>query len=144
MSIPKLFSISLLLVGFSCTSVKLASLPDKPTNQLDGRYRIFKNLSYGSDTEQKMDIYLAKNQQELGKKNFTIVFLHGGGYYFSDKSREEKYIYPYFEKGLNVVNVNYRLKRGIPSATQDLTNVLNFLKANNGTYQLNLRKVVLT
>ena len=45
---------------------------------------------------------------------------------------------------MNVVNINYRLKRGIPIATEDLTTALNFLKSNNATYQLNLDKVVLT
>lgn len=62
----------------------------------------------------------------------------------SDKSNEERYIQPYLKKGFNVVNVNYRLKRGIPLATEDLTSVLNFLKANNSTYKLDLEKIILT
>jgi acetyl esterase/lipase len=45
---------------------------------------------------------------------------------------------------MNVVNLNYRLKRGIPIATEDLTNALHFLKANNANYQLNLNRVILT
>jgi acetyl esterase/lipase len=80
----------------------------------------------------------------LSDKNFTVIFLHGGGYYLSDKSKEEKYIQPYLDKGMNVVNLNYRLKRGIPIATEDLTNALHFLKANNANYQLNLNRVILT
>jgi acetyl esterase/lipase len=71
----------------------------------------------------------------LSDKNFCYFF-HGGGYYLSDKSR--RYIQPYLDKGMNVVNLNYRLKRGIPIATEDLTNALHFLKANNANYQLNL------
>jgi hypothetical protein len=43
-------------------------------------------------------------------------------------NQEEKYIQPYLDKGMNVVNLNYRLKRGIPIATEDLTNALHFLK----------------
>jgi acetyl esterase/lipase len=65
----------------------------------------------------------------LSDKNFTVIFLHGGGYYLSDKSKEEKYIQPYLDKGMNVVNLNYRLKRGIPIATEDLTNALHFFKS---------------
>ena len=40
--------------------------------------------------------------------------------------------------------MNYRLKRGIPIATTDLTNALNFLKANNSDYDLNLNNVIVT
>jgi acetyl esterase/lipase len=128
---------------FAC-SVKLTSLTNKSTEQIKTTYEVIKDLQYGSDKEQNFDLYISTDAKKLGNKNFTIVFLHGGGYYLSDKSKEEKYIQPYLKKGMNVVNVNYRLKRGIPLATEDLTNVLNFLKANNATYQLNLNKVILT
>ena len=91
-----------------------------------------------------MDIYLSKDAKSYGKKNYTIVFLHGGAYYLSDKAAEEKYIEPYLKKGLNVVNMNYRLKRGIPLATSDLPNALHFLLEKNGEYNLNLRNIIVT
>ncbi|MBC3540097.1 alpha/beta hydrolase fold domain-containing protein [Rufibacter sediminis] len=90
-----------------------------------------------------MDIYLCEEASTQENKNFTIVFLHGGAFYLSDKSLEEKYIQPYLDKGLNVVNMNYRLKRGIPVATEDLINALNFLAANSAAYPLNLSKTIL-
>lgn len=145
MKLLNLFIILLLLTGLiSCSSVKLASLPDISTEQLKTSYRTIKDEAYGADKEQKIDIYISNTAEKLKQKNFTIIFLHGGGYYLSDKTKEEKYIQPYLKKSLNVVNVNYRLKCGIPIATEDLTNVLNFLKANNDKYQLNLDKIVLT
>ena len=55
-----------------------------------------------------MDIYLSKDTDSLGKHNYTIIILHGGGYCFSDKIQEEPYVEPYLKKGLNVVNMNYR------------------------------------
>ncbi|MFT5941314.1 MAG: acetyl esterase/lipase [Sediminicola sp.] len=91
-----------------------------------------------------MDMYLSKHATSYGNKNYTIVFLHGGGYYVSDKTQEEKYIEPYLKKGLNVINMNYRLKKGIPLATSDLTNALNFLHTNNSAYKLNLYNVIVT
>jgi len=122
----------------------LSSIQDKSTGQIDATYRIFKDIPYGSDDEQKIDIYLSKDAKSYGRKNYTIVFLHGGAYYLSDKSAEEKYIEPYLKRGLNVVNMNYRLKKGIPVATSDLTGALNFLNENNGDYDLNLSNVVVT
>jgi acetyl esterase/lipase len=91
-----------------------------------------------------MDIYLSKDAKPPGKHNYTIIYLHGGGYYFSDKSQEEIYIQPYLRKGLNVVNMYYRLKKGVPIAAFDLTHALNFLKANNSDYLLNLKNTIVT
>lgn len=131
-------------MAFSSCSAKLASIVDKTDEQIKTTYKVTKDVPYGADKEQTMDIYISENAKKLKNKNFTIVFLHGGGYYISDKSNEERYIQPYLKKGLNVVNMNYRLKRGIPIATEDLTNALNFLTTNHSTYQLNLGRVILT
>jgi acetyl esterase/lipase len=133
-----------LLTIFSSCSIKLTAVPDKSGEQIEATYKVIKNVSYGPDKEQTFDSYISKDAKQLRNDNFTIVFLHGGGYYVSDKSKEERYIQPYLKKGLNVINMNYRLKRGIPLATQDLTNALNFLKANQATTPLNLDKVILT
>ena len=136
-------SIISLIILTSC-SKKLTSIQDKTVEQISATYQIEKDVTYGTDAEQNMDIYLSKEAKSYGKNNYTIVFLHGGAYYFSDKSAEERYIEPYLKKGLNVVNMNYRLKRGIPMATTDLTNALNFLKANNSEYDLNLNNIIVT
>jgi len=136
-------TITLSVLLNSC-SFKLASTVDRTDEQIKAIYKVRKDISYGSDKEQTMDIYISDDAKKLGNKNFTIVFIHGGGYYVSDKSQEEKYIDPYLKKGMNVVNLNYRLKKGIPIATEDLTNALNFLKSNNTTYQLNLKRVILS
>ncbi len=136
------FVICLLLLA-SCSKT-LTSILDKSAEQIANTYEIRKNVSYGRDAEQKLDIYISKDASSYGKNNFTIVFLHGGAYYASDKSAEERYIEPYLKKGLNVVNMNYRLKRGISVATTDLTNALNFLKTNNTEYGLDLDNIIVT
>jgi acetyl esterase/lipase len=135
-----------LFVSLACNScaIKLSSLVDKADEQVKTTYKVTKDVAYGADKEQTMDIYLSADAKKLKDKNYTVVFLHGGGYYISDKAREERYIQPYLKKGMNVVNMNYRLKRGIPIATEDLTYALNYLKATNATYQLNLNRVLLT
>jgi acetyl esterase/lipase len=122
--------------------VQLASVADKTPEQVQTAYRITKDVAYGADKEQALDIYLSPTASKLKNKNYTVVFLHGGGYYISDKSREERYIQPYLKKGMNVVNMNYRIKRGVPIATEDLTYALNLLRANNATYHLNLDRVI--
>ena len=131
-------------MDLNACSVKLASVPEMTNEGIKSNYKVIKDVAYGSDKEQNLDIYLSNNAQKLGRKNFTVVFLHGGGYYISDKTKEERYIQPYLKKGMNVVNMNYRLKRGIPLATEDLTYALNFLKSNGATYPLKLDGLVLT
>lgn len=127
----------------SC-SMKLAAVTDKSPDQVRAAYVITKDVPYGTDKEQTLDIYLSADGPKRHAKNYTVVFLHGGGYYLSDKAREERYIQPYLKKGVTVVNLNYRLKRGIPVATEDLTLALNFLAAHHSNYPLNLQRVVLT
>ena len=127
----------------SC-SVKLAAVGDKTPAQVQAAYVVTKDVPYGTDKEQNFDLYLPADGPKHRATNYTVVFLHGGGYYFSDKAKEERYIQPYLKKGVTVVNLNYRLKRGIPVATEDLTLALNFLAAHHGTYPLNLERVVLT
>lgn len=93
---------------FSSCSKKITATQNKSSEQIADAYPVFKDPEYATDNLQTMDIYLAKDEKHLGKNNYTIIFLHGGGYYYSDKSQEERYIEPYLKKGLNVVNMNYR------------------------------------
>lgn len=136
-------SIISLMILTSC-SRKLSSIQDKAPEQIASIYQILKDVSYGSDSQQKMDIYLSKDAKSYGNNNYTIVFLHGGAYYLSDKSEEENYIEPYLKKGLNVVNLNYRLQKGVANATSDLSHALNYLERNKGDYNLNLNNIILT
>ncbi|GAA4497973.1 hypothetical protein GCM10023172_13910 [Hymenobacter ginsengisoli] len=124
--------------------MQLATLADKTPEQVQASYQVTKDVPYGADKEQALDLYLSPTASRLKQKNYTVVFLHGGGYYVSDKTREERYIQPYLKKGMNVVNMNYRIKRGVPLATEDLTYALNFLRANNATYHLDLSRVMVT
>ncbi|MGI4737204.1 MAG: alpha/beta fold hydrolase [Janthinobacterium lividum] len=143
---PQLFrlpSLALALVVSSC-AVHLAALPDKTPAQVQATYTVQKDVAYGTDPAQTLDLYQSAEAHKLKAKNYLIVFLHGGGYYTSDKTKEERYIQPYLKKGLTVVNLNYRLQRGIPLATEDLTTALNFLQTKQATYHLPLNRVILT
>ena len=144
MKIIDIYLILIISIILSSCSKKLTSTLDLSATEMETVYKVLKDVSYGSDAEQTMDIYLSEKAKSYGKLNYTIVFLHGGAYYLSDKSQEERYIEPYLKKGFHVVNLNYRLKRGIPLATSDLTNALNFLKANNADYNLNLSQIIVT
>lgn len=125
-------------------SVKTAPVADSTPVQALATYAVTRDVAYGTDSEQTMDVYLPREASRQRRRGYTLVFLHGGGYYLSDKTREERYIQPYLQRGVTVVNLNYRLKRGIPVAVQDLTLALNFLAGHEDSYPVDLRRVVLS
>jgi acetyl esterase/lipase len=122
--------------------VSLLSLEDRGEGPLGDHYRIVSDEAYGPHDRQRMDLYLSRDVERLGSRDFTIVFLHGGGFSFGDKADNQRYIQPFLQKGLNVVNVNYRIGEGIPLATEDLTLALNHLRRDAGERGLRLDRVV--
>jgi acetyl esterase/lipase len=131
-------------VLLAACSVKTAPVPDRTPAQAPATYTVTKDVAYGTDPEQTMDVYLPREGGRARRPAYTVVFLHGGGYYVSDKAQEERYIQPYLQRGVTVVNLNYRRKRGIPVATEDLTLALNFLMGQQASYPMNLKRVLLS
>lgn len=106
-------------------------------NIADGNYKIeqaysLSNISYGSDNQQKMDIYLPKNRNSSSTKVFVLV--HGGGWNAGDKSDfisfvdNLKTLYPNHA----IINLNYRLATlvspGYPKQINDIKAALEHIK----------------
>lgn len=139
----KIFLTLFIVISLLNSIYSQSSQPNDNKNQeIKNAYMIAKDVLYGTDKQQVMDVYIANNQ--IKNNNYTIVFLHGGGWYISDKSDVQRYIQPYLDKGFNVINLNYRLMKGIATASEDLTYALNFLQANNSTYPCDVTKVILS
>lgn len=136
-----LFALSLLLVA--CASKRTAGADNPAAPALAG-YVVTRDVAYGTDPAQTLDLYQPRAARGRHGPAYTVVFLHGGGYYLSDKTKEERYLQPYLRHGVAVVNLNYRLQRGIAVAAEDLPLALNFLAAHRGAYPLHLRRLVLT
>lgn len=135
----------ILLLNLCCSLfAQTLVVSEKANDENLANYTVTNDVAYGSNPEQKMDLYLAKDAEKLGAKNSAIVFLHGGGWYMSDKTDVKSYILPYLNKGYNVINLNYRLKKGVPVAAEDLSLALNYLQTSD-TYKIhNLGKVILS
>jgi acetyl esterase/lipase len=72
------------------------------------------NVSYGSDTAQRMDVYLPANRTDTATK--VLVLVHGGAWTTGDKTDFNVYI-PVFKERLPdyaIFNINYRLAQ-LPS-----------------------------
>ncbi len=122
--------------------IDLSSATDKDAAAIARDYQVVRDVRYGPDNRQVMDLHLAKDVSGLGSSTFTIVFLHGGGFSFGNKSDNTRYITPFLRKGLNVVNMSYRVGQGVAIATEDLTLALNHLAATADTHRLRLDRVV--
>ena len=89
------------------------------------------NVSYGNDSEQKLDLYIPKNTQQ--NKNLFII-IHGGGWKAGNKSQLTYFTLSMMEKFPKSVfaNINYRLasenRFGIPNQTDDINRVILFLE----------------
>jgi acetyl esterase/lipase len=104
-----------------------------------------KNVKYGSDPMQVMDIFLPAGRSSDETK--TIVLIHGGSWSGGDKSDFDATIAALKPQlpDYAFINVNYRLVRNntnkFPTQLEDIDAALKFLKTKSGEYQINAAKV---
>lgn len=95
----KLFIFILIGVGFSIMGCK----KDKTSARDE---QVYQNLSYGTHTRHKLDVYLPEGRTQ---ETPVIVFLHGGGFVAGDKNEFNSQAKQLSGKGYVVINMNYRL-----------------------------------
>ncbi len=99
----------------------------------------YKNVSYGKDRQQLIDIHLPANRTNSTK---TFLLLHGGGW--SKGTKEQmNYMVKSLKKefpGYAIVNINYRLATPLspayPMQIEDIEAVMAFLKKQQKEYSL--------
>jgi acetyl esterase/lipase len=94
---------------------------------------IAKDIAYGVDTLQKLDIYAPQGQKALKP---VLIFIHGGGWQRGDKSSAEKHGTFYAEKGAVFVSINYRLspKDKHPAQAEDSAAAVKWVYDNIHQY----------
>lgn len=126
--------IKLILLGFVYISISLSCSKEhtnKPKEALNSsEYYQKLNISYGSDKNQKFDIYLPANRSSSTK---TMILIHGGGWSAGDKTEMDgfKDILRQDLPNVAIVNINYRLANTknspYPMQLDDITTVINHL-----------------
>lgn len=93
-----------------------------------------KNVAYGTNFEQKMDLYIPK-----GNRNKDVfILIHGGGWRGGDKKEITLFTLSMMEKFPNSIfaNINYRLASalnyGLPNQAYDIGSVIKYIDANYG------------
>ncbi|POY36928.1 hypothetical protein C3K47_07640 [Solitalea longa] len=120
----------------SCSQVSRSNMTsDKPL-------QIVENLSYGKDPEQKLDILMPTQRTQQTK---VIIFLHGGSWKKGDKSDYTPALKAFAERGLVVVNMNYRLaeknKNKFPAQMEDISEAIAMLDHKAKDLGFNLTSV---
>lgn len=96
------------------------------------------NIAYGTDAQQKMDVYLPADRSTSTTK--VIVMIHGGGWTQGDKSDFTAYVdtlkrrFPSYA----IFNINYRLATGtanfFPTQENDVKAAMEFIYSKRSEY----------
>jgi hypothetical protein len=117
--------------------------------------RCIKDLSYGEDERQKLDVWFPR---ATNKKIPMVVYIHGGGYHSGDKSMAYKsgVMRPDFilKMGMAFATINYRLsennayrkspKNKYPAAMADSARAIQFLRYNAVSFGVDKNKLALS
>ena len=123
----KLFSFFLPLLVIVLSSCNTDTIPSDTSIEKN-----LVNVSYGSNPQQKFDLYLPANRSAATTK--TLILVHGGGWTAGDKS-DMVYVTNIIKQylpGYAVVNMNYRLASAgnpaFPMQIDDVGAVIDKLK----------------
>jgi len=137
---------NLLFAGLSALLLISCKKESSPQEDASAAKEI-KNLSYGSDPAQKMDLYLPKGRSTDSTK--LIILVHGGAWAEGDKTELDEYIPSLRERLGNyaVANINYRLATGagnfFPTQENDIRSAIDWLVQKSGEYKYSSNIVLL-
>lgn len=107
-----------------------------------------KNIAYGDDSQQMMDIYFPSKPHTDNNLAPIIVMVHGGAWSIGDKNNaavvKNKVDY-WGKRGWLLISVNYRL---VPTATvqqqtQDISNALLYIQKHANDWHANSKRLIL-
>jgi acetyl esterase len=111
--------------------------------------KIEKDIAYGSDAKQKLDVYTS---EKAGRGKAVVMYIHGGGLTGGDKDSpntegtQNSNVPVYFVKhGMVGVNFNYRLvpQAKYPNGGEDIAMAVTWLRGNVAKYGGDPNKIFL-
>lgn len=127
-----MFPMIMLFFNLGCNQVEEKTQPKTilPAKEI-------KNVAYGNEADQKLDIYLPEGRDENTK---VFILVHGGGWSGGSKA-DFNYVVPILKAEFPnhaIVNINYRLATmqspAFPKQVQDIEKVVQHLK--EGDYNI--------
>ena len=126
--------ILLLLLGISILS---SSCKKEDDNNNEDSAVTMMNVSYGTNAQQKMDVYLPAGRSTTTTK--VIIMVHGGGWNAGDKSDFNQYVdsLKKREPTYAIFNINYRLANApdiFPAQENDVKAAVEFIYSKRLEY----------
>ena len=141
----KKFSLIILLVLTVFASCKKPDAPDVDNTEVAV---IHNNVSYGTNSQQKMDVYLPANRHVDSTKVF--IYIHGGSWSGGDKSEFVNF-YNYMKDSMPdyaFISLNYRLYDAntgynrFPTQENDIQLAVDFIKSKSIEWQISEKVVI--
>jgi acetyl esterase/lipase len=108
------------------------------------QYLTYPDQQYGfaSGVSLKLDVWQAQTKQPVP----TVIYYHGGGWFFGDRTGATPYIMPWLARGWNVINVEYRMSGTAlaPAAVEDARCALRWVYRNAQQYHLDTDRIIVT
>ena len=109
------------------------------------QYWIQPDITYGvaNNYTLKLDVWQRTNQTTAAP---TLIYYHGGGWIFGDRTGATLLFMPFLEMGWNVINVEYRMASVslAPAAVEDCRCALRWAIRNAKQYNIDVNRIVLT
>jgi acetyl esterase/lipase len=140
MNIQKTF-IPLLIILFFVSSCK----KEDDTVSITASTKL--NVSYGSDSAQKMDVYLPPNRTIVNTK--VMIMIHGGGWTSGDKADLTGFVDTLKKRfpSYAIFNVNYRLSANpnnlFPTQEMDIKAAIEYIYSKKNEYMISNKYVLL-
>lgn len=129
-----------MFISVAFTACQKSETGDKSLAQSD-----MKNIAYGSDSAQNMDIYLPEGRDTANTN--VLLFIHGGSWSSGDKNEFNDAIAAIRARlsGYAIFNMNYHLAANkltrFPVQQNDVQAAIRFIAGKAGEYKINVNKV---
>jgi len=120
------------------------SSPVQWSESVSQNYLVYPDQVYGfqSGTQLKLDVW----QMQTDVAVPTVIYYHGGGWFFGDRTGAVPYFMPWIARGWNVINVEYRMSgtAPAPAAVQDARCALRWVYRNAKQFHLDSSRIIVT
>jgi acetyl esterase/lipase len=108
-------------------------------------YLVYPDQQYGfaGNIALKLDVW---QNQDSSEPLPTVMYIHGGGWLFGDRTGALPQLLPYLDKGWNVVNVEYRMSGQAlaPAAVEDVRCALRWVTRNSAKFRFDTDRIIVT
>jgi acetyl esterase/lipase len=151
MKSPSSFSLTLLFCvlcsfpAFSQEKPRALSDTARWAAVVNEQYWIQPDITYAvaNNYTLKLDVWQRKDAKTPAP---TLIYYHGGGWIFGDRTGATLLFLPFLEMGWNVINVEYRMASVslAPAAVEDCRCALRWAVRNAKQYNIDTSRIVLT